>query len=156
MNKRGLKINEEITAKSVRLVIEDSEAAIVPVEEALNIARDKGLDLVEISPNQDPPVVKVMNYSRYVFAQRKKSKEQKKKQKITHLKGASGLNKKQKDKLTPEAKKIRIMTTRSFFEAMKLFYQKHYQKKYFFLLRWLVYLGIDFFKTLRILKIRLS
>ena len=68
--------------------------------------------------------------------------------KITHLKGASGL--------TSKSKAQRIITTQNFFEAMKLFYQKHYRKKYFFLLRWLVYLGIDTIKTLQIIKIKRS
>lgn len=68
--------------------------------------------------------------------------------KITHLKGSSGL--------TSEAKDQRVLTTQSFFSAMKLFYRKHYQKRYFFLLRWLVFLGIDVIKTIKIFKIRLS
>ena len=70
----------------VRLVGQDNESAIVSIDEALRIAREKALDLVEISPNQDPPVVKLIDYSRYVFDQRKKSKENKKKQKVIHLK----------------------------------------------------------------------
>ncbi len=76
--------------------------------------------------------------------------------KITHLKGASGLNKKEKNKLTLKAKKQRIKTTKEFFKAQKIFYQKHYQKKYIFPLNWLVYLGIDFFKTIKIAQIRLK
>ena len=76
--------------------------------------------------------------------------------KITHLKGASGINKKVKDKLTPEAKLQRVKTTKAFFEAMKIFYQKNYRKRYIFLLRWLVLLGIDFFKVIKIVKIKLS
>jgi translation initiation factor IF-3 len=81
-----LRINEEITAKRVRLVVEGSESLIVSIEDAIKAAQERSLDLVEISPNQDPPVVKVIDYSRYVFDQRKKSKEHKKKQKIIHLK----------------------------------------------------------------------
>ncbi|MBN2039089.1 MAG: translation initiation factor IF-3 [Spirochaetes bacterium] len=83
---KGLRINEEIKANQVRLVIDGNEAEIVSIEDALKTAKEKSLDLVEISPNQDPPVVKLMDYSRYVFDQRKKSKEQKKKQKVIHLK----------------------------------------------------------------------
>jgi len=67
---------------------------------------------------------------------------------ITHLKGASGLNKK--------STKQRLTTTESFFSAMKIFYKKHYQKKYFFLFRLLMFLGIDLIKQLRFLKIRLG
>lgn len=76
--------------------------------------------------------------------------------KITHLKGASGLKKKEGDKITSKAKEQRIKTIKNFFKAMKIFYKKHYQKKYFFLLRWLVFLGIDFIKTIRIIAIKLS
>jgi GT2 family glycosyltransferase len=76
--------------------------------------------------------------------------------KITHLKGASGIRKKEKNKLTPEARKQRIKTTKEFFNAMKIFYRKHYQKKYIFPLRWLIYLGIEVFKTLKIIQILLA
>lgn len=75
---------------------------------------------------------------------------------ITHLKGASGLNKKVKNKLTAEAKAIRIRTVTNFFEAMKLFYQKHYQKTYPLLLQWLVWWGIGLLKILRITAIKLK
>jgi len=68
--------------------------------------------------------------------------------KITHLKGASGINKSVKD--------IRIKTTRAFFEAMKLFYNKHYSKRYFFALKWLVFLGINSVKLWKIVKIKFS
>lgn len=68
--------------------------------------------------------------------------------KITHLKGASGINR-------PD-KQIRLKTTRAFFEAMKLFYNKHYRKKYFFIINWLVWLGIDLVKLWKISKIKFS
>ena len=68
--------------------------------------------------------------------------------KITHLKGASGINKSVKD--------IRIKTTKAFFEAMKLFYNKHYSKRYFFALKWLVFLGINSVKLWKIVKIKFS
>jgi hypothetical protein len=76
--------------------------------------------------------------------------------KITHLKGASGINKKESGRLTPKAKEIRIMTIKNFFEAMKLFYRKHYQKKYPFWLRWLVFGSINLLKGLKVVKIILS
>jgi translation initiation factor IF-3 len=83
---KGLRVNEEIRVEKVRLVLEGSEPNIVTLQEALKIAREKSLDLVEISGNQDPPVCKVIDYSRYVFDQRKKTKENRKKQKVIHLK----------------------------------------------------------------------
>jgi GT2 family glycosyltransferase len=76
--------------------------------------------------------------------------------KITHLKGASGINKHASTKMTQEIKNIRIKTTAAFFEAMKLFYRKHYTKKYPFLVRWLVFLGIDAIKLWKTLKIKFS
>lgn len=73
--------------------------------------------------------------------------------KIIHLKGASGIN---KQKLSPEAKAIRIKTTAAFFDAMKLFYQKHYAKKYNLLVKWLVFSGIKFIKTIKIWRLKFS
>ena len=52
----------------------------------MKLANEKGLDLVEISPNQDPPVVKIIDYSKFKFEQIKKAKEAKKKQKVIHVK----------------------------------------------------------------------
>ena len=66
--------------------MEGRKPEIVPIERALEEARESALDLVEISPNQDPPVVKIIDYSRFIFDQKKRSKESKKKQKIVHLK----------------------------------------------------------------------
>ena len=76
--------------------------------------------------------------------------------KITHLKGASGLKKQQANKLTSKAKQQRLKTTKAFFDAMKIFYHKHYRAKYFFLLHWLVFLGIDLVKFIRIFKLKLA
>lgn len=80
------RINEEIKAKNVRLVGEEGEPVIIALDEALRIAGEKDLDLVEISPNQDPPVVKIIDYSKFKFEQVKKAKEAKKKQKVIHVK----------------------------------------------------------------------
>ncbi|MEA3355210.1 MAG: glycosyltransferase family 2 protein [Patescibacteria group bacterium] len=76
--------------------------------------------------------------------------------KITHLKGASGLNKKVKNKLTSKAKLQRVKTTKAFFKNNKILYKKHYSKKYFFPIKWLFYLGIDILKTIKVVQIRLS
>jgi len=70
----------------VRLVGEDGGPQVIPLQEALQKASDKGLDLVEISPNQDPPVVKIIDYSKFKFEQIKKAKEAKKKQKVIQVK----------------------------------------------------------------------
>lgn len=79
-------VNEGIKSQQVRLVGEGSEPVVIATSDALRMAREKELDLVEISPNQDPPVVKIIDYSKFKFEQLKKAKEAKKKQKIIHLK----------------------------------------------------------------------
>ncbi|HOO73052.1 MAG TPA: translation initiation factor IF-3 [Spirochaetota bacterium] len=79
-------INEEIKSESVRLVGDGEEPRIIKTSEALDIAKARDLDLVEISPNQDPPVVRIVDYSKFKFEQIKKAKEAKKKQKVIHVK----------------------------------------------------------------------
>ncbi len=79
-------VNEGIRSQQVRLVGEEGEPKVIPTADAMKMARERELDLVEISPNQDPPVVKIIDYSKFKFEQLKKSKEAKKKQKVIHLK----------------------------------------------------------------------
>ena len=75
-------MNDEIHAETVRLISEDSDQlGILPIQEALQIALDRDLDLVEISPNADPPVCRVMDYGKFLYASSKKKQEGKKKQK---------------------------------------------------------------------------
>lgn len=83
---KELRINEEIRAAEVRLVEDGVEAVVLPFRDALQHAIDKGMDLVEISPNAKPPVCRIMNYGKYRFEQNKRVKEQKKNQKTTQLK----------------------------------------------------------------------
>tara|TARA_B100001093_G_scaffold518891_1_gene605433 strand:- start:5227 stop:5820 length:594 start_codon:yes stop_codon:yes gene_type:complete len=84
---KRLRLNEEIFAEEVRLVDSDgSQVGIVSIEHALEVARDKTLDLVEISPDADPPVCKVMDYGKHVFDIKKKISLQRKKQKQTQVK----------------------------------------------------------------------
>jgi len=80
------RINDQIREATVRLVGEDGGPQIIPTEEAMAIARSKEMDLVEISPDQDPPVVKIIDFSKFRFEQIKKAKEAKKKQKVIHVK----------------------------------------------------------------------
>jgi len=70
----------------VRLVGEEGGPQVIPLNEALQKAMEMGLDLVEISPNQEPPVVKIVDYSKFKFEQIKKAKEAKKKQKVIQVK----------------------------------------------------------------------
>lgn len=69
------RINENITDQTVRIVGENFEPKIVSIREALAIAEQYELDLVEISPNANPPVCKVMDYQKYLYEQKKKAKE---------------------------------------------------------------------------------
>jgi len=80
------RINEEIIAENVRLVGEEGEPVVIALSAALAIAREKSLDLVEITANQELPVVRIIDYSKFKFAQIKKAKEAKKKQKVVHVK----------------------------------------------------------------------
>ena len=81
------RINEEITAKEVRLSgVEGQEPRIMSLREAQAIADELGVDLVEISPNAEPPVCKVMDYGKFIFEKAKLQKEQKKKQKQIQIK----------------------------------------------------------------------
>ena len=80
-------INEEITATEVRLIGKDGEQlGIVALNDAQALADQSSLDLVEISPNAEPPVCKVMDYGKFLFEKSKAQKEQKKKQKQIQVK----------------------------------------------------------------------
>ena len=71
------KINEKIRAREVRLVGDNVEQGVFPIQEALKIADNLELDLVEISPNADPPVCKIVDYQKFLYQQKKKQKEAK-------------------------------------------------------------------------------
>ncbi|MBO4842553.1 MAG: translation initiation factor IF-3 [Bacteroidales bacterium] len=74
----GLRINDAITAPRVRVVGDNvPEQGIYPLSEALRMAEERELDLVEIAPSSDPPVCKILDYQKYVYQQKKKAKEQK-------------------------------------------------------------------------------
>lgn len=70
-------INEQIFAREVRLVGDNVEQGIYPLQKALRIAREQELDLVEISPTAQPPVCRVLDYQKFLYQQKKKQKEQK-------------------------------------------------------------------------------
>lgn len=85
---RAHRLNDEIRGvKEVRLTDQDGEqVGIVSLQEALSRAEDAELDLVEISPNAEPPVCRIMNYGKFIYEKEKAAKEQKKKQKIVQVK----------------------------------------------------------------------
>ena len=69
------KINNRITARVVRVVGDDIETQIISIQDALKLADKMELDLVEISPNADPPVCKIIDYQKFLYQQKKKHKE---------------------------------------------------------------------------------
>ncbi|MDT0644852.1 translation initiation factor IF-3 [Zunongwangia sp. F363] len=71
------RINQKIRAEKVRLVGDNVEMDVYPIKEALAIAEELGLDLVEISPNAEPPVVKAMDYKKFLYEQKKREKAMK-------------------------------------------------------------------------------
>ena len=80
-------INENIKAKQVRLIDADNKnRGIVSIKEALAVAEEAGLDLIEISPQANPPVCKVLDYGKYRYEQQKKKNEAKKNQKVVEIK----------------------------------------------------------------------
>lgn len=83
----GPRINEQIRSETVRLVDADGEQlGVVPTREALEKAEEAGLDLVEVSPNADPPVCKILDYGKFKYEQQKKAAEARKKQKTVDVK----------------------------------------------------------------------
>ena len=74
------KINQKITAREVRLVGDNVEQGVYPVDQARKMAQEQNLDLVEISPTATPPVCRVIDYSKFKYEQKKKTRELKAKQ----------------------------------------------------------------------------
>ena len=86
-NKNGQRINEMIRVREVRLIDDEgNQLGIVATQEALKMAKDRDLDLVEVSPNANPPVCKILDYGKYKFEQEKKLRDSKKNQKVLKLK----------------------------------------------------------------------
>lgn len=80
-------INEEIRDKEVRLIDSDgSQLGIVSIQQAMETAMQRGLDLVKIAPKAEPPVCRVMDYGKFRFEQAKKEKEARKNQKVVDIK----------------------------------------------------------------------
>ena len=77
--KNQYRINEQIRVREVRIV-GDNGSTVVPTRDAINMAREQGVDLVEISPNANPPVCRLIDYSKFLYQQKKRQKEMKAKQ----------------------------------------------------------------------------
>jgi translation initiation factor IF-3 len=85
--KDGPRINEDIRVREVHLIDKDGgNRGNLPISEALAIAQEAGLDLVEISPNATPPVCKLLDFGKYKFQEQKKQAEARKKQKVVEVK----------------------------------------------------------------------
>ncbi|MDZ4323380.1 MAG: translation initiation factor IF-3 [Alphaproteobacteria bacterium] len=83
----GPRVNEKISSLKVRLVDENGEmVGVLSQKEALERAYKAGLDLVEVSPNADPPVCKILDYGKYKFEEQKRRAEMRKKQKVIEIK----------------------------------------------------------------------
>lgn len=86
MTPRDLRVNEMIRVREVRLVSDSGTQQILPTSEALRLAREAGMDLVEIAPNSVPPVCKILDFGKYRFELEKRTRESKKKQKVIKIK----------------------------------------------------------------------
>ena len=87
MASKDLRINDLIRVREVRLIdAEGNQLGVIPTPEAMDMAKEAGIDLVEIAPNAKPPVCKILDYGKYKFEQEKKLKDSRKKQKLLKLK----------------------------------------------------------------------
>ena len=77
--KNQYRVNEQIRVREVRIAGE-GESTVMPTRQALEMAREQGVDLVEISPNAQPPVCRIIDYSKFLYQQKKRAKEMKQKQ----------------------------------------------------------------------------
>lgn len=78
--KNQYRVNDQIRVREVRIVGDDIESTVMPTFKAIQLAEQKGVDLVEISPNAEPPVCRLIDYSKFLYQQKKKQKEIKAKQ----------------------------------------------------------------------------
>ncbi|AMW34662.1 translation initiation factor IF-3 [Haematospirillum jordaniae] len=86
-SKDGPRVNDMITAQMIRLIDQDGEqVGVVHIREAQEMADEAGLDLVEISPNAEPPVCKILDYGKFKYENQKRKAEQRKKAKIIEVK----------------------------------------------------------------------
>jgi translation initiation factor IF-3 len=84
---KDLRINEEIRAREVRLIgTNGQQLGIVPLREALQVAHEQGLDLVEVAPAAKPPVCRIMDYGKYRYEQSKREREARKRQRVINIK----------------------------------------------------------------------
>jgi translation initiation factor IF-3 len=79
-------VNESIRAREVRLVGQEGMIGVIPVRDALAMAREQGLDLVEVAPNADPPVCRMMDYGKFLYEKSKRERKARRAQKTIDVK----------------------------------------------------------------------
>ena len=85
---KDLRVNERIRSRECRLIDDEGgQVGIVNVRDALHMAREKGLDLIEVAPTAQPPVCKIMDYGKYKYEMGKRDREARKKQHLSEVKG---------------------------------------------------------------------
>ncbi len=110
---KGPRVNEAIKADKIRLVGADGEmVGVVTVAEGIKNAKAAGLDLVEVSPNAEPPVCKVLDYGKYKYDAQKKAHEARKKQKVVQIKEV-----KLRPMIGDHDLEIKLKATRKFLDA---------------------------------------
>src|SRR5690606_30516240 len=81
------RVNDQIRAREVRLITDTNEnIGVVPLRQALEMAEERNLDLVEVSPNADPPVCRIMDFGKFQYEKRRREREAKKQQKVIEVK----------------------------------------------------------------------
>ncbi len=84
----GPRMNERIRIREVRLIDDEgAQLGVMPTRDALDLARSKGLDLIEVSPTANPPVCRIMDYGKFKYDEAKKKRDTQKKAKTTEIKG---------------------------------------------------------------------
>ena len=107
------RVNRRIRIPQVRVIDDDGEQlGVLPTSEALAMAEERGLDLVEVSPKARPPVCKIMDYGKYMYQLRKRAKEAKKRQHVTIVKEV-----KMRPKIEPHDYDFKVRHARQFLEA---------------------------------------
>ena len=82
-----VRVNRDIRAREVRLISsEGTQLGILPIQEALRVSKEEGLDLVEVAPNSEPPVCRIMDYGKFKYEASKKLQEARKKSRVVQLK----------------------------------------------------------------------
>lgn len=106
-------LNEKIRAREVRLIDDEGENhGTIPTVKALQMARERDLDLVVVSPNQSPPVAKILDWGKYKYETEKKAKEAKKKQHVVELKEV-----KMRYKIDVHDYEVRLKAAKKFIDA---------------------------------------